>query len=150
MDPDPILVRAFLVVARHASDECERAGALYDDLPELVFAAAARWCEGDASALEDVKTVRHELEGSRVELAQSVGPARSRADKGAMRCLRGVARSLALYLLGRSQDSDAIRGLLERASKCLCYVGEAQDAAAERVHQIFASAGGVIPEERRA
>ncbi len=150
MQPDPALVRAFLEVARHVYAECDRAGVIYDDLPEMVLAAATRWCADDAETMQDLRALLGEMLGSRADLAKSGGPARSRATKGAMRCMRGVANILARYLLNQREGSSAASSLMERASTCLCYLGEPKGAAKTRVAEIFTAAGGLIPEDPRA
>lgn len=135
---DPGAARALLAVARLVHAECERAGVVVDDRPELVLTAVARWCEGTATA-DELRALRNDLYAPGPGYDASAGRG---AGRGAARALRGLASDLAAYVGGgRGIAREKSRQqALDAAWICLKRLGETEAAAKARVRTTYVEA----------
>lgn len=136
---DPAVARALLAVARMVAAELERAALVADDVPELVLATVARWCDGAATEAE-VRAVRGALYAPRPGLEEEC---RGRgAHQVAMCWWRHVAHGLGAYVGGGrgTRRARAEGRTLAAAWVCLRHLGEPEAAAKARVEAVYGEA----------
>ena len=132
---DVATARALLTVARMVHAEVERAGLVIDDVPELAFATVARWCEGDATAVE-VQAARAETAIGRPHYEGS------RDHRKAVQLYRALAYYLTAYAGGAQgvKRRFAEEQVLAMAWMFLRRLGEPEEAAKARVEAVYAAA----------